>query len=139
MVKMCQVGSNAHIVGQTNASSIPSCASQENAAIRSTLTLLHEQLASVRALQRSQGLEQLALPSLNERQNLSISNGMPFSKGGRLFSQDCDVPVSPGGAMAARRLSFLRTNPSDDVEAYKASLPFGVRPTNAMDSSDTKD
>lgn len=113
MVRMCEAGSCLHFASRGNRGSFPFSA-QESAAIGSSVAILRDQLASVRSLQRQH------LPS---QQNLS---GMAVSQYRSSFDNDIlslteqnfpcansEAPVSPGGAMAARRLSLIRANFED--------------------------
>jgi hypothetical protein len=86
----------------------------------SSFPFLRDQLASVRSLQRQQLPGQQTLNGLAVSQYLSSFSNEPLPHNEQNFPlTNAEAPVSPGGAMAARRLSLIRANLEDNCE-----LPF---------------
>jgi len=123
MVRMCQAGSNLQMAGRNALPRFP-FANEENMAMGPSLALLQDQLASVRSMQRRPSSSLLFTSDDSQRCQYSppSSNGTLLLQNEQSFSSQIEPPVSPGGAMAARRLSLIRSNQVDNDGVPSFSL-----------------
>jgi hypothetical protein len=114
MVRMCEAGSCLHFASRGNPGSFP-FSTQESAAIGTSVAMLRDQLASVRSMQRPHLPSQQTLSGMAPRQyRSSFDNDHLSLSEQNIPHANPEAPVSPGGAMAARRLSLIRSNFEDD-------------------------
>lgn len=139
MVRMCQAGSNLQMAGRNALPRFP-FASEENLAMGPSLALLQDQLASVRSMQRRPSSSLLFAADDSQRGLYSppSANGAQLLQNEQSFPSQTEPPVSPGGAMAARRLSLIRSNQVDNDGVSSISLENGRPADTAENETDDR-